>query len=181
MAKRTQERISQREYARRLGISNEAVRKAIEAGKIVKGWDKKEGKIILDIANKEWGALHFKNNINEIVSEIGGNKSEGNNLSLNGDSSFAEARRVKEIIQAQLVALDLKERKGELVKKDQVYKELYAFGQQMRTSLQAIPDRVIDNVLAAKSRSEAHTLVTEAIHEVLESLTTGKEFNFQQK
>ncbi len=179
MAKRTQERISQREYARRLGVSNEAVRKAIDSGKIVKGWDKKEQRIIFDIANKEWGALHFKNNINAIVNDEGDGGTVGKNLSLNGDSSFADARRVKEIIQAQLVALDLKERKGELVKKDQVYKELYAFGQQMRTSLQAVPDRVIDNILASKSRAEAHTLLTDAIHEVLEILTAGKEFNFK--
>lgn len=51
------ERISQREYARRLNCSSESIRKAIKAGKINKGWDAKEGKIIFEIANKEWGDL----------------------------------------------------------------------------------------------------------------------------
>lgn len=55
MGRTAYERISQREYGRRLGVSNETVRKAIEAGKISKGWDKKEKKILFEAANEEWG------------------------------------------------------------------------------------------------------------------------------
>lgn len=176
------ERISQREYARRLGLSNEAVSKAIREGKIDRGWDKVEGKIIVEYANIEWGALHMGTSMPSLFPEQMLETTEerplqrlptpaGKGLSLSNESSFAEAKRVKEIIQAQLAALDLKERKEELVKKDEVYKQLYTFGQQMRIALMATPDRGIDAILAAKSRSEAYNILSTAIVEALEQLT----------
>lgn len=185
------ERISQREYSRRLGISNEAVSKAIREGKIVKGWDKKQQKIIVQHANVEWGALHMKTNVTKLLQQEPGEPSSvneqtpntngaTNNLTLTNTSSFGDARRIKEIIAAQLLSLDLKERKEELVKKDDVYKALFAFGQQIRVALMVIPDRVIDAVLASRNRAEAHQLLTGEIHSALENLTKT-DFNFQQR
>lgn len=179
------ERISQREYARRLGLSNEAVSKAIREGKIDRGWDKVEGKIIVEYANIEWGALHlntsmpslFPQEILEATEEQSLQRPPvigGKGLSLTNESSFAEAKRVREIIQAQLAALDLRERKEELVKKDEVYKQLYAFGQQMRMALMAIPDRSIDGILASKNRTEAYNILSASLLETLEQLTTTK-------
>jgi hypothetical protein len=52
------ERISIREYARRLNINEKAVRKALAAGLIVGGYDKDVKKIIPDQANAEWGYKH---------------------------------------------------------------------------------------------------------------------------
>lgn len=60
MGRKLLEKVSQREYARRLGVSNEAVRKAVIDGRITKGWDKKEGKIIVEKANEEWGNIHIQ-------------------------------------------------------------------------------------------------------------------------
>lgn len=185
------ERISQREYAKRLGISNEAVSKAIREGKIDKGWDRLEGKIIVEYANREWGALHLKTNVSQILQQepgeewqspadwqpAGGKKS---GLTLTNESSFAEAKRVREIIHAQLAALDLKERKGELVRKEEVYKQLYAFGQQVRIAIMATPDRGIDAILASKNRAEAHNILSSSLQEALEQLT-NVEFNFSPK
>lgn len=185
------ERISQREYARRLGVSNEAVSKAIREGKIDKGWDKQEGKIVVEYADREWGALHMKTNISKLLQQEPGetweqstewqssaNKKGG--LTLTNESSFAEAKRVREIIHAQLAALDLKERKEELVRKDEVYKQLYSFGQQMRVALMATPDRGIDAILASKNRAEAYNILSGSLLEVLEGLTSA-EFDFTRK
>lgn len=182
------ERISQREYARRLGISNEAVSKAIREGKIDRGWDKVDGKIIVEYANIEWGTLHMSTALPSLfspeeletteerpVQRLANTGQKG--LSLTNESSFAEAKRVREIIQAQLAALDLKERKEELVKKDEVYKQLYTFGQQMRLTLLATPDRGIDAILAAKNRTEAYNILSATIIEALEHLT-NPQFDF---
>lgn len=173
MARKALERVSQREYARRLGLSNEAVSKAIREGKISKGWDKKREQIIVEHADVEWGALHMKTNVSKLVNSEPGHEEPDSRggLTLTGSSSFAEAKRVREIIGAQLSALDLKERKGELVKKDDVYKTLYKFGQEVRVSLMAIPDRSIDSIRAAKTRAEAHQILTAAIHSALDALT----------
>lgn len=188
MERQKSARISQREYAHLLGISNEAVSKAIREGKIDKGWDKVEKKIIVDQANIEWGALHMKTNVFKLLQQQPGEESQQadywesaigkkNGLTLTNESSFAEAKRVREIIQAQLAALNLKERKEELVRKDEVYKQLYAFGQQIRIAIMATPDRGIDAILASKSRAEAHNIMSASLIEVLEGLT-NVEFDF---
>jgi hypothetical protein len=186
MGRKSLERVSQREYARQLGISNEAVSRAVKEGRIAKGWDKAAGKIIVEHANAEWGAIHMKTDVAKIIRQEPGESevpnyppakiSEGT-LSLNGNSSFAEAKRVREIIQAQIASIQLKTIKEELVKKDEVYKQLFAFGQEIRISLMAIPDRVIDNILATKNRAEAHQLLTGEVHAALEALTRV-DFNF---
>lgn len=177
MARPALERISQREYARRLNVSNEAVSKAVKEGRIKKGWDEKERKIIVNHANAEWGNFHIQQNAKRIVSTPAGgalNEEEpvGNDSgALTNHTSYANAKRVKEIALAQHAILDLKKRKGELVEKGQVYKQLFSFGQQLRTALMAIPDRSIDEILSKKTRAEAHLALTEAIHKVLEAAT----------
>lgn len=178
MARKGYEKVSQREYARRLGISNEAVSKAIREKRIVKGWSKKEQKIIVEHADQEFGIL-FKKSVQELAGNGNHPQSDPGRLTLNGSSSYADARRVDAILQAQLKSLDLSQRKGELVNKEIVYKQLFTFGQNMRTSLLAVPDRTIDNILASKSRAEAYNLLTSALHEVLEQLTKTEQLNFQ--
>lgn len=189
MARPKLERISQREYARRLGISNEAVSKAIREGKISKGWDKKEGKIIFETANEEWGALHLKTDIPKLLKQEVGEPiranyptraSSANGMTLSADSSYAEAKRVREIIVAQIAALELKERKEELVKKDEVYKQLYNFGQEVRTAITSLPDRHIDSMLAAKSRPEAYQILSGAVYDILDKLTKS-DFDFSPR
>lgn len=163
-----------------------AIKKAVDEGRISKGWDPVQKKIIPELADKEYGLFHRKTNISKILQDneeltgrqqIPGTKKT---LQLNEDSTTPEAKRVGAIISTQLLALELQEKKGVLVKKDAVYKELFAYGQQIRTSIQSIPDRVIDNILASKSRAEAHNILTNALQETLEALT-GKEFQFTDR
>lgn len=171
--------ISQRAYAKQIGVSNEAVRKAIEAGYIGKGFDPKTKGVFPEIANEEWGNLHRKININDLVNETDEPAPVGRKVSLNADTPLSEARRIKEVTSAQLLAIELKKAKGELVSKDAVVKELFAFGQIIRTELMQIPDRHIDNILASNSRTEAHTILYNAIADVLETMTERKEFKFE--
>jgi phage terminase Nu1 subunit (DNA packaging protein) len=201
MGRKQLERISQREYARRLGISNELVSRAVKNGHIKKGWDKEAGKIIVEHANVEWGAMYMKTDVTQVLAQPvadepdneqgeadyvedqgGGVPQEvnNNNLKLTERTSFAEAKRVREIIEAQLAALELKEKKGELVSKAQVEKQLFAFGQQIRVSILIIPDRIIDNLLAATNRAEAHKILTDELHAALETLA-NKEFDFKPR
>ena len=110
MARQALERISQREYARRLGISNELVSRAVKTGQIKKGWDKEAGKIIPGHANVEWGAMYLKTDVTGVLKQSIGegeapevfvnrgadaNIETGNtdNLKLNDRTSFAEAKR----------------------------------------------------------------------------------------
>lgn len=203
MGRKGFERVSQREYARRLGISNEAVRKAIEAKKIVKGWDEKEKKIIVEKANEEWGNIHIQANEeananqNEALVRIQsympnqgkppGKKNQDPddtqaatleelaNYEFEKKTSFAEALRVEKVAKAQIAVLDYKEKITELVNKGEVYRKLFAFGQSVRQAMLAVPDRCIDALIAAQSRAVAHKILSEEIHEALQKLATPPE------
>lgn len=61
MAKIEPEFLSKNAYAKYLGIDEKAVRKAIESGKIKKGFDLVKKKIIKHLADKEFGFLHQLN------------------------------------------------------------------------------------------------------------------------
>jgi hypothetical protein len=183
MGRRAFEKVSQREYARRLGISNEAVSRAVREGRIKKGWNAKEEKIIVEYADREFGLLHKSTDVSQLLTETeeatteqsGANHEkqtvDDTGLTLHSKSSYGEARRIKEIISGQLLALELKQKKGELVNRAEVYKKLYEFGQELRTSFLVIPDRTIDLILSAENRHEAHKILGDAIYEVLETIT----------
>ena len=185
--------ISIREFARNLGVSDVAVLKAIKAGKIVKGIDysnPKRPKVNPKVAAEEWGrnwdptrasaqplrerfeptkAKPISVDKKPKVDAVAGKTPPG---STDGESgrSLAEIKRQTAEVRLRLDALELKERMGQLVDKDAVYRALFAAGQEVRTALQAIPDRVIDDVLAARSRNESHQVLYNAIADALEML-----------
>lgn len=164
-------------YARSIGVTHPAIIKAVKEGRIAKGWNKKEKKIIKDIADKEYGELamarqkkvsvsqeHLEDLSNVTVEEV----------VVNADDDIAEADRKKTIIKAQLDLLKLKKEAGELVNRDAMYNEMFEFGKEIRTNLQSIPDRIIDQLLGME-RNEAHGLLLRSINEALEKLSEDKE------
>lgn len=216
MGRKPLEKVSQREYARRLNISNEAVRKAVELGKITKGWDKKEKKIIVEKANEEWGNIHIKAQADEDQTQAeaikrlqsyDGNKPapapslvkskrpedpddtqggafaelEEYELAVASRASFAEALRVEKVAKARSAIIDLRKQTGELVNKAEVYKQLFGYGQQIRTAILAVPDRCIDEILTAPNRAESHQVLTKYLHEALQKLSDIENINFQNK
>jgi len=178
--------VSIREYARSKGVSDTAVRKAIKSRKINGGYDAATKKIIPEIADREWGdtiisvtpdsepkAAAIANKAKD--SEPGENVGSGEGIVLDKDETYAEALRKDLIIKANINALKLRMKEGEVVEKSKVYKELFAFGKQIRLRFQSIPDRIIDDVLAATGRNEAHMILFNAITDVLEELTSAGE------
>ena len=190
MAK-NESKVSIREYARSKGVSDTTIRKAIKSGKIKKGYDEGSKKIIPQVADREWGDTMVQPlqtglqtaPVSKGQKEVGENREQeinGDSVFVDKDETYAEALRKDLIIKANLNALKLRMKEGEVVEKSKVYKELFAFGKQIRLRFQSIPDRIIDDVLAAPGRNEAHMILFNAISDVLEELTgTGeKELKF---
>lgn len=175
------EKLSIREFAKRIGVSDVAVGKAIRSGKIVKGVDytnPKRPKIDPDVAMKEWGKYYNPNYEREQTKKLHGVSDSSPSPSEIAPSepspagrSIAEIKRQQAEVKLRVSALELKEKQGQLVDKQKVYKALFAAGQEVRTALQAVPDRVIDDVLAAQSRNEAHQVLFNAIADTLEMLS----------
>jgi hypothetical protein len=189
--------ISIREYARRRGVSDTAVRKAINSGKIERGRvfnDKGAPEILESIANEEWAqyAPVVKPAKATTVTPIQSAKPAAPNPTPPAPvvpheapkpqaGTIAAARLVKEQLNAKLLEIELKEKLGKLVDKDKVYAALFSAGKELRVNLQTIPDRHIDDILAAPSRNEAHTILYNAIAEVLEQITELGKTDFTRK
>lgn len=185
--------ISIREYARRRECSDTAVHKAYKDGHLnddafawTKNKTRKKG-IYPDVADAQWAqtidTTRAKNaklaeKILNSAKETAGPSDEEMNAgsaqiggSSNGSPSKADAQRIDSIFKAKLRELEYKQKKGELVNRDKVYNALFGAGQELRDAMLAIPDRIIDEVLAAATRNEAHEVLRVAIHSELERLS----------
>jgi len=89
-----------------------------------------------------------------------------------GGASYADIKRMKELQLVKKLDLENKKKEGTLVLKDAVYRAFYDYGQEMRIRLEAIPDQVIDNVLASNNRHDARNILVEAIEEALTMLSS---------
>jgi hypothetical protein len=191
------ETISIREFSRRVTVSDTAIRKAISAGWIVGGKVMENGvpRINFEIAKKEWELYQSqqgktttikqpqKINASKAATPIKSpdNKSNPTPATHGAEEiaprppagSLAAARLVQAQIKAKQMDVALKKEMGELVDKSKVYAALFSIGKEIRQTLQAIPDRHIDDILAAGlngSRNEAHVVLTNAIADALETL-----------
>lgn len=175
--------ISIREFARRVGCSDTSIRKAIKAGKIVNGVvhnpdPNGHNKVNYEIAFKEWSASYdpsypsndkLRSKMMATIEKTEPTSEE--KPAADTGNSINSAKRAQAILKAKLLEIDLKERQGKLVDKQQVYMALFEAGKEVKASIMAVPDRVIDAVFSAKSRNEAHTILTKALIEALDTMS----------
>lgn len=172
-----------RAFARWIGVSDTAVRKAMAAEKIhgnaILDGGTNRPKIIPAIAVEQWGKVydpqfgHSKNLADKFIDNAPTSKgSTGEDESPASTTTLAKAKQAKAVYDAKLAELEYKEKAKILVKKDDVYRALFGYGQELRAKMQSIPDRVIDEILSAKSRNAAHQILYNAISNELEFLAT---------
>lgn len=82
-----------------------------------------------------------------------------------------EAERVTAILKAEMLKLALKEKQGQTIDREKVSKILFAYGHEIRVSLESYVNRVLDPVLAAQTRHEAKRLMEEEMHATLTALS----------
>lgn len=174
-----------RAYARYMGVSDTAVRKALSRGDIPKSAmvldDPKRPKIIPALANAAWkqnhnpSYTHYAPQLEKKLSQATGTPpppaDNAPNIETGGNATLQAAKRAKAVYDAKLAELEYRQRSGELVKKDDVYKALFSAGQELRTRIEAIPDRYIDDIVAAIDRNQAHIVLSKAIHEALTNIS----------
>lgn len=100
-----------------------------------------------------------------------------------GRKSKAELDRLQAELKVQITAIELRERKGQLVDKDRVYSALFDLAQEIRKEIMSVPDKTIDNIRAAKTRQEAHAVLYEALTNALTTIAEIKEgdLNFKKR
>ena len=181
----TEERVSLREFARRMEVSEGAIRKAIASQKIsaasVSKTKSGRPELLFQKAKADWeingGGLRkgYKENHKKTVTKQdidAPDKPVGNTISL------AEAKRQAAIYDAKRKGLELAELQKILVPRAKVYEELFAFGQEIKTHIQSIPDKYIDLIMASQNRAEAHKILSTAINEALDTLSRSNDLKF---
>lgn len=130
-----------REYAKRTGRSESAVRKAVSEGRITKTAD---GKIDQEIADLQWAK-------NTMPAKSNGKpKVTGDHV-----TEYLEARARKEIANAMRAELDYEEAAGKLVQTERVSEYVAGFSGLVRDALTALPDRLAPGVAALQGEERA--------------------------
>lgn len=209
--------MSKSAYAKHLGVSETAVRKAIADGKIVKGWNSAIGKINREIADTEYGFLHIKespdvnisvtkrthvadkeaiktqDNYNidkKEIEEKFENMMESSNMTISQiikkinihpGLTYNEAMRRKIILELCSDFMKIEKEQGELVRKSDIDKALYAFGAIIKRALLNIPNRVMDNLRAADTKVEAMNLLRDEINSILTSVSKHQNLSIQDR
>lgn len=195
--------VGMREYARIVGCDVVIISRAIKSQDIPASAilinDRGKKEIDLQLAEQEWGN-HYrqtrrksKNRKESIIAPAGfsstpespaGDPSlsgilDGEIVLSGGNISYKEADRLGKIADTQLRQLKVAELKGSLVKAETIEKTFFEFARTLRNGFQNISDRIIDQILSAGSRNEAHILLQNEIDQVLTSLSKLPEFSHE--
>ena len=183
---RAVELLSQRAYARRRGVSQAAVWKAIQTGRI----STVHGKIDPVTADREWADNTDPSKPrNSVTGEPGRRRPAGEPSSpmrLNGAGrasggedeerhrrTYATARAARETFLAQLARLELEERIGQLVRQDEVEIAAFNCAKKARDLLTGLPRQVSAAIAATSNPAEVHGILEEAIERVCLELSGG--------
>jgi hypothetical protein len=190
------DKLSIRAFAKLIGVSEGAVRKAITAGKLSAGWDELNKKIdpvralenpwvaqlsfkgsdqSLSTTKKIEAAKHLPENPlddsgedeNWIAEEELRTGNLLNAIKVTSGLKASEAMRRREIIALALDKKKLEELEGILVRRKDVDKSLFAVGNEMKKSLMNMPQRVVRLIMKAPTEVEGITILTNAITEIL--------------
>ena len=169
MAK-TRELISQREYARRRGIVASTVHRAVKAGRITLV----DGKIDPIVADLQWAENTDPSTPKNRLSGKRGQARDPTDVSLPMDldsetsstTGYAKARAAREVYQAKLVKLTLEEKKGELVRADEVRIAAFNLARKTRDQLIALPERVGAILAATDDVAETQAILEKEIERI---------------
>jgi hypothetical protein len=190
--------VSIRQFARELEVNDRLIRKAIEAGSIKNAIHYK-GDRISGInkyhASWEWlnnspssesfKKLHLVQRLEDFAAEWEASKPDSNaketkpaaqpkqpETDLEGLSG-SEIRERQELLKMEKLQLEVDEKKGLLIEASKVSESMYNFGSQVKAQILAVPDRIIDDLLASDSRADAYFKLQKALSEALESLANS--------
>lgn len=171
------ETVTQSDFARLMGVTVEAVTKAMKAGRlkdaIIRG-RRGPPRIDPELGRQEWEA-------NTSPSK-GGNRMTAKPAELHEDgdtaaASYAKSRAKREAYAAELARLEVQEKLGTLVDADEVKRAAFSTARQIRDGLLNMPDRLAAELAAMTDQFEIHRVLTEEIRRVLtdSALKLGEE------
>jgi hypothetical protein len=165
-------------FSKTLGCSHTAVQNAIRDGKIVRGVVRREGKpdkILPSMALEEWkrnvSMKQVEQNPTLVQNITGGNRAKKTESEQGEVKRIAEYEAREKYAKARTAELNLEVLEGSLVRREDVNRAQTAVGIEIRTMLESLGDRNIDNILAAGSRNASLLVLETAVHEILQRIS----------
>lgn len=177
------ELISQAEYARRRGVSRQAVHKAVRAGRL----SLFRGKIDPEVADQQWaakadparggdGGATSLGNLGTVAPEKRGNGGRPAGTpppSSEAAGIYQHSRAEREQALARLAKLELLEREGELLSTQEVRKAVFSAARAARDLLRAMADRLAPEVAGREDVAQCHALITGEVERACEELSSA--------
>ena len=177
------ELISQREYARRRGISHVAVQRAVNVGAdLDRGRQDRPRQ-----ADREWRENTDQSKPRNRITgrpkharvpgepsepmDFGGADERGGNGTATG---YAKARAARELYQAQLAKLELDRQRGILVRADEVRLGAFNMARKARDQLIALPERVAAILAATQDPAEVQRILEEEIERICQEIADAE-------
>ena len=186
------------DYAKTLGVTGFAIRRAIDSGRIppsavsrtsIGGRGGKNGRTLINKteADPAWALSHNPAHFHspEVLGAVERIKAE---MERNGEYvpppleptqtqddkghiSLAEANRREKVAKAHSAQLDFLEKKGLLVRKETVNKQLFEAGQQLSEAILSVPGRIRKRVAkAGGDEFEIERIILDELTQALEGL-----------
>lgn len=92
------------------------------------------------------------------------------NIAVTADMSYDEALKANQLLNTAITKIELEELNGQLVRKSDVDKQLFALGNVLKKALLNIPARCIAEVRAAATDIEGSVIMTREIEAVLKQV-----------
>ena len=160
--------LSIRAYAKHRGVTESAVRKAINQGRISKG---KNGKINPRTADNEWDKNTDPAQIKRTTPAEKPDYSQNsapNNLS---GPSYQQSRAIKEAYGAKLLRLQFEKESKKLISVDDVKVAAFNAARMTRDRILNIPDRVIPQLVGKTNIFEMKEILKTELVKALEELS----------
>ena len=173
--------LSQTEYAKRRGVAQSSVSRAIASGRIN---TRPDGRIDPSQADAEWeqntdrtkprnsvtGSPRGRRTSPEGVSK-GHADGEANRSPEHADLSLAELQRRREALRVEREEVLLRKLRGELLDAAQMRAAIFTASRRARDLLMAVADRLAPVVAGVSDQAECHRLIAEEIRRACKELT----------
>jgi hypothetical protein len=145
--------MTMRGYARHRGVSEAAVRRAVEACRISK---REDGLIDQEQADREWTANTKPADSGVAAPSVG--------------AEFAQSRAKREKWKARQAEYEVRRLRGQLIEVDAVREAAFAVHRAARDQLLALPDRLAAVLAGTTDADECHRILTGEIDQVCREL-----------
>jgi phage terminase Nu1 subunit (DNA packaging protein) len=158
--------ITQAEYARRRGVDPTTVRDAIRAGRITLI----DGKVDPDVADVQW-ARNTRVRVGSGQRRADPQSAADDPFAAPSLETYEEARRRREMAEAQKAELQLAELQGDLIRTADVRAAHAKRVAGLREALLQIPARLAAVVAAEADQGRCHDILQAELHQVLGQIT----------